>query len=431
MKITILNFGCSSNQASAEVMASVVNESEHDLIDNPSIADVIILNTCTVKATTEKKILHKIRQFGCDGKQVIVTGCMPQVQKNDIFAANRNAHLLGINAIDELTQLIDKVKIYQDNKKDKSIEVFNNSSTTILNTNRIRYNSNIHICPISQGCNYECAYCIVRNARGSLKSSDPEMILDDIKKALNDGCREIWITSQDTGQYGDDIGYSLPALLEEICSIPIDFKVRVGMMNPFSIKEHQDKLVEVFHNDKIYKLIHLPIQSASNRILASMNRKNTIEDVNEILSAFKSNFKDLTFFTDVIVGFPGENDKDFEITVNWIKQHMPDKVNISRYTPRPGTQASSFRNLDSRTIVDRSKHLHQVCEDIKMESKEKMIGWKGEVFVSMPAKINGFMARTPSYKPVIIKQAKLIPGNKYVVEISDAVPGYFIAEVIQ
>jgi len=155
-----------------------------------------------------------------------------------------------------------------------------------------------------------------------------------------------------------------------------------------------------------------------------------MSDANEIISGFRDRFDDLTLFTDIIVGFPGESGKDFNESVEWVRKYRPDKVNISRYTPRPHTKASGLRNIDSRIVVKRSNELHRVCEAIKLESKMQMIGWRGRVFVSKKAKTKGVMARTPSYKPVVIPVCELSPGQWCEVEIVDTTAGYFLGRVV-
>ncbi len=430
MKVHVATYGCSANQASAEIMINSIKQMGHELVDEKD-AEVVVLNSCTVKYATEQKILHKIRKNGKKGVEVVVSGCMPQVQLDDILKNNPEAHILGVNSISRVGDVLDGIeRSFVDEVSVERIEIFSNEPEGFLNTGRVRFNPNIHICQISQGCNYKCAYCIVKLARGRLRSFDPLSIVRDIETAVNEGCREIWLTSQDNGQYGMDIGIRLPELLGMVTAIPGDFKVRVGMMNPFSLMSILDDLLEAFDNDKIFKLIHLPIQSASGDVLKCMNRFHSIKDVDEIITRSKSKFDDLTLFTDIIVGFPGEKDEDFEKTVEWVRKYRPDKVNISRYTPRPHTKAWGYRNIDSRIVVNRSNELHRVCEEIKLETKKSMIGWKGSVFVSKEAKFEGFMARTDSYKPIVIKDDTLSPGQMCEIEIVDATAGYFLGKVV-
>ena len=347
MRIYLESFGCSASQASAEIMKSSVERLGHKLLDSDTAdqAEVYICNSCTVKYTTEQKILYKIRRMGERNVEVIVSGCMPEVQLEDILHANPEAHILGINAVSRLSDLL--FLIEQRRKRGFSrgghFKVRSSEPLGFLNVPRERSNPNIHICQISQGCNFACSYCIVKHARGKLRSFPPDEIVEDIRSAVEDGCREIWLTSQDDSQYGMDTGFKLPELLRVISEIPGDFKVRVGMMNPFSVLPILDDLVDAFDSDKIFKLLHLPIQSASHSVLKKMNRLHKMDAVDTIITKFRSRFEDLSLFTDIIVGFCDETDDDFRETVEWVMKYRPEKVNISRYSPRPHTKAFSFR----------------------------------------------------------------------------------------
>lgn len=428
MKVYLETFGCSASQASAEVMLAAIEKLGHELV-TPEEAEVYVCNSCTVKYTTEQKILYKIRHMGELGVEVIVSGCMPEVQLEEILNANPKAHILGVNAVSRLGEILSFIEATQ--KKGLPVRQMRLSAPKpigFLNVSRERYNSNIHICQISQGCNFACSYCIVKKARGKLQSFPPEAILEDIRRAVSEGCREIWLTSQDDSQYGMDTGFRLPALLEQISEIPGDFKVRVGMMNPFSVLPILDELLEAFDSDKVYKLLHLPIQSASHSVLKRMNRLHKMEAVDLIIRKFRARFKDLSLFTDIIVGFCGETDADFEKTVEWIKKYRPDKVNISRYSPRPHTKAFSYRNLDSRIPAKRSHFLHRICEQVKLESKQEFLGWQGRVFASKYTQVGDILARTDSYRPVVISCPELRPGQSIDVEITDTTPGYFLGK---
>ncbi len=225
MKVHVSTYGCSANQASAEIMMDSIMRMGHKLVCEND-AEVVVLNSCTVKYATEQKILHKIREYGKKGIEVVVTGCMPQVQLDSILKNNPRSHILGVNSISRIGDVLDGIEKYflDDNlMPGKRIEIFTPEPKGFLNTGRVRFNPNIHICQISQGCDYRCTYCIVKLARGRLRSFDPESIVSDIENALNEGCREIWLTSQDNGQYGMDIDIRLPKLLKMVTAIPGDF----------------------------------------------------------------------------------------------------------------------------------------------------------------------------------------------------------------
>jgi threonylcarbamoyladenosine tRNA methylthiotransferase CDKAL1 len=435
MKVYLESFGCSASQASAEIMKASVERLGHELVGLNTVdqADVYICNSCTVKYTTEQKILYKIRRMGERGIQVIVSGCMPEVQLEDILHANPEAHILGVNAVSRLGDVLSSIEQRKKEGRlqgEERLEFRTSEPLGFLNVPRERSNPNIHICQISQGCNFACSYCIVKHARGKLRSFPSDEIVEDIRTAVADGCREVWLTSQDDSQYGLDTEFKLPALLRMIAEIPGDFKVRVGMMNPFSVLPILDDLVEAFDSEKVFKLLHLPIQSASHSVLKKMNRLHKMDAVDAIITKFRARFEDLSLFTDIIVGFCDETDDDFKETVEWVQKYRPEKVNISRYSPRPHTKAFSFRNLDSRISVQRSHELHKVCEQIKIKSKQAMIGWKGKAFVSKYTETGDVLTRTDSYRPVVISSSDLKPGQYADVEIVGAKPGYFLGKLI-
>ena len=434
MKVYLESFGCSASQASAEIMKASVERLGHELLSSADAgqAEVYICNSCTVKYTTEQKILYKIRSMGEKGVQVIVSGCMPEVQLEDILHANPEAHILGVNAVSRIGELLSSIekRRMEGLPGGEHLELRTSEPIGFLNVPRERANPNIHICQISQGCNFACSYCIVKYARGKLRSFPPEEIVKDIRSAVAEGCREIWLTSQDDSQYGMDTGVKLPELLRMISEIPGDFKVRVGMMNPFSVLPILDELVDAFDSDKVFKLLHLPIQSASHSVLKNMNRLHKMDSVDTIITKFRARFEDFSLFTDIIVGFCDETDEDFEETIEWVKKYCPEKVNISRYSPRPHTKAFSFRNLDSRILVQRSHNLHKVCEQIKLKSKQEMIGWKGRAFVSKYTEMGDVLTRTDSYRPVVISGSDLKPGEYANVEIMSAKPGYFMGKIV-
>ncbi len=435
MKVYLESFGCSASQASAEIMKASVERLGHELLSpaDAGQAEVYICNSCTVKYTTEQKILYKIRSMGEKGVQVIVSGCMPEVQLEDILHANPEAHILGVNAVSRIGDLLSSIekRRMEGLPGGEHLEMRTSEPLGFLNVPRERANPNIHICQISQGCNFACSYCIVKYARGKLRSFSPEEIVKDISSAVAEGCREIWLTSQDDSQYGMDTGVKLPELLRMISEIPGDFKVRVGMMNPFSVLPILDELVDAFDSDKVFKLLHLPIQSASHSVLKNMNRLHKMDSVDTIIAKFRARFEDFSLFTDIIVGFCDETDEDFEETIEWVKKYSPEKVNISRYSPRPHTKAFSFRNLDSRISVQRSHNLHKVCEQIKLKSKREMIGWKGRAFVSKYTEMGDVLTRTDSYRPVVISGSNLKPGEYVNVEITSAKPGYFLGKIVR
>jgi MiaB/RimO family radical SAM methylthiotransferase len=179
-----------------------------------------------------------------------------------------------------------------------------------------------------------------------LKSYRIGDIVRQIETEINDGCKEIWLTSTDNGCYGFDINTDLPSLIDTVVEIPQDFKVRVGMMNPMYMARIRENLIKSFDNDKVYKFLHIPVQSGSNAVLNDMKRGHTMETFRDVVKKARDRFPEFTISTDVIVGFPSETQEDFEKTVNLLKETRPDVVNLSKYSARPGTEAAEWEQID-------------------------------------------------------------------------------------
>jgi len=210
------------------------------------------------------------------------------------------------------------------------------------------------------------------------------------------------LTSQDTGCYGFDIGENLLGLLEEAVKIDGKFFVRIGMMNPNHAMKIYKELIEVYKSEKIFKFLHMPLQSGSNKVLKLMNRRYTTRDFKKVVEGFRGEFPMLTFSTDVIVGHPGETEIDFKKTIRLLKDLKPDIVNISKYWPRPGTESSEMEQLDRRIIERRAKILIEVVGKIKEKRSEIWLGWEGEVLVDEITE-KGTIARNEFYKPILVE----------------------------
>jgi MiaB/RimO family radical SAM methylthiotransferase len=229
------------------------------------------------------------------------------------------------------------------------------------------------------------------------------MITRSVKNVLSDGYKEIRLSSQDTAAYGDDIDDKLPNLLKNICEIEGEFRIRVGMMNPQNALSNLDDLIDVYKNEKNYKFIHIPVQSGSKKILQIMGRKYTVSDFFKVVDGFRKHFPDITISTDVIVGFPNESDSDFEGTVDLVRKLKPNILNITRFSPRPNTEAMKMDNqVPSRIAKDRSRKLTKMHLDISRKINEKFVDEKKRILVAEFGKNNTLMGRTENYLPVVI-----------------------------
>jgi MiaB-like tRNA modifying enzyme len=264
----------------------------------------------------------------------------------------------------------------------------------------------VEIIPICEGClGSPCSYCKVKAARGHLRSYPKEEIIQQARRAIaHDHIPELWLTAQDTGCYGKDINSSLPELLKEMIAIPGIFRIRLGMLNPNHALEHLNELIEIFKSPKMFKFLHIPVQSGNNDILKSMKRKYTAEEFKEVVKRFKASIPNITIATDIIAGFPGETEKQFQDSLDMIKEISPDVLNISKFWPRPGTKAAKMEDqVPGPEIKRRSAFLTQIYHNIARMRNERWLDWVGEVLIDEYGTEGTFVGRNFAYKPVIVE----------------------------
>jgi threonylcarbamoyladenosine tRNA methylthiotransferase CDKAL1 len=289
-------------------------------------------------------------------------------------------------------------------------------------------NRMISILPISYGCLGSCSYCCVRNARGRLRSYSIEDVLARLRRDLEAGAKEVWLTSQDTGAYGKDIGENLIKLLDKVIEQKGEFFVRIGMMNPNHTIEMLHELVEVYKHQKIYKFIHIPVQSGDNGVLRSMNRGYTVEDFKETVNAFRREIPEITLSTDIICGFPSETEEAFGKSVRFLKEIKPDVLNISKFFARPNTPAERMKPLPSHIIKERSRNIAELHRRIGLEKNRRWLRWEGSVLVNN-FKRGSWVGRNIAYKPVVLDtEREGLLGEKVRVRIKAVKPTYLTAK---
>ena len=224
-----------------------------------------------------------------------------------------------------------------------------------------------------------------------------------------------------------DIGTDLPTLVNAVSEIPKDFMIRVGMMNPMYMPRIKQNLIESYDNDKIFKFLHIPVQSGSDKVLNDMKRGHTSQTFRDIVKKVKEKFENFTISTDIIVGFPSENEEDFQKTITLLDETKPDVVNLSKYSARPGTDAAELKQIDAAEIKRRSKVIFEQINKISLESNKKWIGWKGKVLFDENTE-EGIKGRNYAYKPISVDEEVNI-GQSHIVEITNATRKRLIGKI--
>ncbi len=430
-RVYLKSFGCSSNIADGEFMAGCLAGAGFELVDTEKAADFLVYNTCAVKTPTENRVietLKKARQMR--NRQLLVTGCLPLINpkrlKNEVQPDAVLGSSPGPRVVEVLQKIIGKSPV-------SSLEHYRGTKLA-LDLPRVATNPVVAIVPVAQGCLGSCSYCCVVLARGPLRSCTQEDVLQRVRVDLSSGVREIWLTSQDTGSYGRDIGFNLPKLLKSVCRLEGNYWVRVGMMTPNMISDILPDLIEAFRDKHIFKFLHLPVQSGNNDVLKRMNRLYSVDEFRRIIEDFRDAIPNLTLATDVICGFPSENKDAFEATLSLIENISPDIVNISKFFPRPNTAAEKMTpRIPSTEVNERSRRITSLVRKISFEKNQKWLNWEGSVLIDERGKQpNTFIGRNFAYKPIVVKNNnQSILGTLVDAKVTKPFQTYLEAEIIE
>jgi len=425
--VFVKSFGCSTNLADGEVMSGCLAEAGYVLVDSLADADVIIYNTCAVKGPTENRMIDLLKRVP-RGKKLIVVGCLPLINFERL---QREVSFDGAAGPALGEKIVGVVEAVLRGEKMLALENAEKAKPS-LNLPRVRVNPIVGIIPISYGCLGSCTYCCVVFARGRLRSYTVDEIINRVKSDLADGVREFWLTSQDTACYGIDIGTSLPELMEAVCKVDGEFKVRVGMMTPNVALKILDELIEAYKNEKVFKFLHLPVQSGDNQVLVRMRRFYTVENFKHIVDAFRKTFPKITIATDVICGFPGETTEAFKKTLQLLEEVRPDIVNISKFFARPRTPAAKMNGaLPFSEVKERSVTLSRLALRIALEKNMEWIGWEGEILIDERGTVlNSWVGRNFAYKPVVVRSTANLLGKTVQVKVLKAFTTHLEGEIL-
>jgi MiaB/RimO family radical SAM methylthiotransferase len=436
-------------------MSGILTRNGFNIVENENIADLIILNTCVVKDPTIKKIEQRIKIIVKQNKSLIISGCMPEVFSKKLSKIAPKSPLISTHHIKEILNAVRKLS------ESKPVYYLGNQQELKLGIPKLSRNKSISIVQISQGCINECSYCLVKKVKGNLFSYPEDKIIKEVENNLKAGAKEIWLTSQDNACYGFDQALSndvsgsnkkgfsencegfhdvakpithentynsLPQLVNRITSLNHKFYLRIGMMNPSSIMPILDDLIESYKNPKVFKFLHLPIQSGSDKILKLMNRKYKIKDALYIINKFKKEFPEIVIATDIIVGFPNETSEDFKKTLQLIDIIRPDVLNHSRYWAMKGTKSAKINNnITKEELKEREVELMKLHAKIALENKQKLIGKEYKVLVDNKGFQDTWLARNENYQLIIIQTKENLQGKFLKVKIKEAKAHYMFA----
>lgn len=383
MRAHVEAYGCTLNFGEAKEIEGLLSARGWEIAKDAKGCDLNVIATCVVIEKTEKAMLSRLAELKY-APRLIVTGCMATACREKAESVAPRASFVPPGDLEGFGRLID------DGGRKQSVE--NHDGT-------LSYG----IVPIATGCLGTCSYCITRLARGALKSRPPERIVDSVRGLIHHGPRELRITAQDTAAYGTDIGSDLPSLVESICSLPGDFKIRVGMMNPRSAFPIKDRLAVMYEQPKVFKFLHLPVQSASDRLLGRMERGYTCSEFKSIVAGLRERFPELTLSTDLIIGYPGETQEDQELNLQLISEVRPDIVNVTRFSSRPGTKAAQESDpAVGRMAKDRSREITERRFAVALAVNQSWVGREVSAFSTERGKNGSTILRTDEYRQIVV-----------------------------
>ena len=412
-KVAFITLGCKVNQYESNAMAQKLQKEGYEIVEIDEKPDIAIVNTCTVTNMSDRKSRQMLRKVKEENKNsiVIAVGCYAQIAKEELANMEEIDLVLGNTEKKDIVQYIerfleDSKKVYEVSDISKQKEFCDFGTTTYTEKARASIK-------IQDGCNNFCTYCAIPYARGRIRSRSPQSIIDEVTEIAKKGVKEAVITGIHIASYGKDWenDYKLINLLEDLNKIDGIKRIRLGSLEPTIITEEFAKRLSKL--EKICDHFHLSLQSGCNETLKRMNRHYTTEEFKNVTEILRKYFKNVNLTTDIIVGFPGETDEEFEETYRFLKEIKFYKMHIFKYSKRNGTVAAGMPNqVDGNIKEERSKRLIELSNENQMEYNKKYEGRELEVlFEEKDGEY--FIGHTTNYMRIKSKNVNLAESDFY------------------
>lgn len=427
-RIWVKTFGCAHNMSDSEYMAGQLewygfNVLVDESLKVPENIDCAVINSCTVKGPSESRFLLVVKRLKEKSIPVVVTGCVPQGDRS--IKELESCSVVGVQQIDRIVEAVEQTIA------GNTVKLLAKNSLPRLDLPKVRRNPLVEIIPLSTGCLGQCTYCKTKHARGKLGSYEPQAIVSRVQQVMKEGVKEIWLSSEDVGAYGRDLGIKMPDLLRQIVDVlPSDPSVmlRVGMSNPPYMLDSLEELAAVLRHPNVYSFLHIPVQAGSNAVLEGMKREYTVEEFQTCADYLLENVPGMTIATDIICGFPGETAEDWEQTMQLCRKYKFPVLNISQFYPRPGTPAASMKQLSGQVKKERSREL--TTEMQKWHPYDHFVGTVQRVWIGHELANNGDMSvgHTKSYAKVLLPRDDALKGSYTYAKIVEAQRWHVVGE---
>ena len=385
-KVAFITLGCKVNQYETNAMAQKFIEKGYEVVEHTEVADIYVINTCTVTNMSDRKSRQMLRRVKELNKEAIIVacGCYVQVAKEEVEKIEEVDLILGNNEKKNIVELVEKFQNEKIEKEKKSeleeVEDVMHKKEFVEFGDVIYTEKTRAVIKVQDGCDRFCSYCIIPYARGRVRSRKPENIISEIEKISKKGIKEVVITGIHIASYGKDFKeeYRLIDLLEEINKIKGIERIELGSIEPLLITEEFVRRLKKL--EKICHHFHLSLQSGCNETLKRMNRRYSVEEFKNIVELLKKNYEDVNLTTDIIVGFPGETEEEFQKTYEFLKEIKFYKMHIFKYSQRKGTKAAVMsEQIDGNKKEERSRKLIELSDKNEKEYNKKYVGKEVEV----------------------------------------------------
>ncbi len=428
MKAAIFTLGCKVNQYESQEMTEMLTKNGYLVVDSKEKADVYIVNSCTVTAESNRKTRQAVRHFKSMNPDavVVMTGCVPQafpeealaVKEADIFLGNKNnSHLIcALNKWFEEKSTINDIEMHKNEDKYSGgiISRFEGHTRAFIK--------------IQDGCNRFCSYCAIPYARGRSRSKSLEDIKTELKSLAKNGFKEVVFVGINLSAYGRDIGLSLTDAVTAAQNTDGIERIRLGSLEPDHIS---DEMIDKFAScSKFCPQFHISLQSGCDTVLKRMNRHYDSDYYRHLVKKLRDSFEDTSITTDIIAGFPGETEEEFNETINFVKEMRFDKVHVFPYSIREGTKAAKMQgHLKNSVKSERANTLSSICEEIRSKNFASMKNKTVSVLFEMPK--DGYnCGYTKNYTPVKVKTEEILSGEIKNVLITETHDDFCIGEII-
>jgi len=414
--IYVKTWGCAHNSSDSEYMAGQLAAEGYTITEDKDEADLWLLNSCTVKNPAEEHFKNSVGLGLEANKKVVVSGCVPQGKQSAEYL--KGLSMIGVQQIDRVVEVVEEtlngnsVRMFGSKK-----EAGRKTGGARLDLPKIRRNPLVEIIAINTGCLNQCTYCKTKHARGELGSYSPEEIVSRTEQSFREGVCEIWLTSEDTGAWGRDIGSSLPELLWKLVEvIPEGCRLRLGMTNPPYILEHLEEMAKILNHPRVYKFLHVPVQVGSDAVLLDMKREYTVSEFCRVVDFLKSRVPGITIVTDIIAGFPTETKEDWEDTMALCKKYQFPSLFINQFFPRPGTPAAKMKRIDTVEVKKRTKELSAYFHTYLPYTQR--IGQVYTVLVTETSHDgNYYVGHNEMYEQILVPKKEQLMGKMFQVQI--------------